>query len=126
MAERNFVHRFPRHQIPAQQTGDSFSVFFGDGRVKPQSVFSRGIPLPPEAYNGVALAQEPGVSRVSGEIPSAAVNDADNARSSTVRNLQQQEAVAFARVLRADGNEIRRKSHLAIFKIYGLVEVDDA
>src|SRR6266403_2909102 len=126
MAERNFVHRFPRHQIAAQQTGNSFSVFFGDGRVKAQSVLSSGIPLPPKAHNDVAVAQQPCVSRIVGEVPSPAVDDADNARTPTVRNLQQQGAVAFARVLRADRNEIRRKFHLAVFQIYSLVEVDDA
>ncbi len=82
--------------------------------------------MPPDADNRIAVAQQPRVSRVIGQVPVTAINNADNARASAVRNLQQQRAIALAQVFRTHRNKIRGKLYFAIFEIHAFVEVDDA
>src|SRR5271165_3636948 len=63
---------------------------------------------------------------VVGEIPVAAVYEASNASAAPIGNFQKHRAVALARILGADGDEIRRELDFAVFQVHRVAEIDDA
>ena len=43
-----------------------------------------------------------------------------------VGNFEHHRTVALVRILRADGNEVRREFHFAVLQVHRVVEIDDA
>src|SRR5256885_448669 len=84
------------------------------------------VPLPSEAHDGVAVAEQPGVARIGRKVPIAAIDDRKNARASAIGYLQQQRTIAFARILWTYGDELGRELHLAILQVYGFFQIDNA
>ena len=102
------------------------AAFFCDWRIEAQRVLSGCVPLPAQSDDGVAVAQQPGVSGITRQIPISTVDDRKNAAAPAVRHFQQQGAVAFFGVLRADGDEVRGKLDLAVLQVHRVVEIDDS
>lgn len=123
--ERNLVHHFRGHQIAAQQAGDRLSVFFGDGRGEVQGILTSYIPLPAETYDREAVAQQPFVSSARGERRVSAIDEGEDVVIAAVGNLQDHRTVAFARILRTNGDELRNKLDLAVPQVLSVADVDD-
>ena len=117
---------FRGHQIAAQQAGDGLSVVFGDRGKESQRIGPIRIPLPAQAHDGKAVAQQPGVSGIAGEVLVAAIDQRENARAASVRDFQKHRAVALVRVLGANRNEVGGELDLAIFQVDRVAEIDDA
>ena len=117
---------FDRHQIAAQQAGDGLSVFFRDRGKKSQGARRLRIPLPPEAHDGVAVAQQPGVACVVGQILIAAVDQRENACIAAIGDLQKHGAIAQVGILRTDSDEVRGELDFAVLQVDRVAEIDDA
>ena len=74
MPKRNLRHRLGWHQVAAQQTGNRLAILLRDRRIKTQRVRAGRVPLPAQADNREAVAQQPRVPSIVGGIPVAAVN----------------------------------------------------
>jgi len=125
VTERNLRRRFGEHQVATQQPGDGLAIFFRDGRIEPQGARPVGVPLPAEAHNGESVAQQPRVSGVVCEDGVASVDEGKDTAVATVGSLEEERAVAFVRVFRADGNKVGGELDLTVFQVDRVAEVDD-
>ncbi len=59
-------------------------------------------------------------------IPVATIDDSQDGRVAAIGTLEDHRAVAFGRIFRLDGNEVRGELDFAIPQVYGVGEIDDA
>ena len=73
--------------------------------------------MPAERDNGVAVAEKPGVAGVVGEIFIAAVDEREDTRKAAVGIFEEEGAIAFGGIFRANGDEVCGKFDFAIWRL---------
>ena len=125
--KRNLRQHLCRHQVAAQQAGDGLSIFLRDRREESQRAGILRVPLPPQAHDGVAVAQQPRVSGV--------VRDRSQSPPSTRARMRElprlgtsssREPLPLCASFGTDSNEVRGELDFAILQVHRIAQIDDA